>query len=480
MFIASRDEEELDEEQHGDDVGQHRNVLGFAGEYLNDGVGNEAETDAVADGAGDRHADEHDRGGQTLRHIIEVDFLQAAEHQQTDVDQRGGGRSGGDYRGDGRDEHAGEEQHTGGQCGQASAAAGLDAGSGLDEGGDGGGAGQCAGDGADGVGQKGFLHLGHVAVLVDHARTGRGADEGADGVEHVDHAEGDDESGHGEPADLGQTSEAELEEGGLRHVAESGKERSGGEACEGVDAEEDRFACPVDAGGCEHTQQDGALDLVVREDDDDEQADEHSHNGQHHGAVTAAHVGLGEARSERAEEVAHDVERAAGLGVDAGVGADADVQQHQADGRGDAETDAEGDSVDDLVADIENGENDEYDAFNEDDAERGLEGFEVAHAGDGNDVCHNDGEEAVESHAGRHCEGLVRGESHDEHADCGSDAGGEEHAVPELRAALRAEAGEQVGVERDDVGHRHKGGESGHKFCTDRAAVFLELEQFLH
>lgn len=86
MFIASRDEEELNEEQQGDDVGQHRNVLGFAGEYLNDGVGNEAETDAVADGAGDRHADEHDRGGQTLRHIVEVDFLQAAKHQQTDVD----------------------------------------------------------------------------------------------------------------------------------------------------------------------------------------------------------------------------------------------------------------------------------------------------------------------------------------------------------------------------------------------------------
>ena len=61
--MISRDEEELDEEQHGDDVGQRRDVLGLAGEYLDDGVGDEAEADAVADGAGDGHADEHDRGG---------------------------------------------------------------------------------------------------------------------------------------------------------------------------------------------------------------------------------------------------------------------------------------------------------------------------------------------------------------------------------------------------------------------------------
>ena len=56
-------DEELDEEQRGDHIRQRAHVLGLAGEHLDEGVGDEAEANGVADGAGDRHADEHDRHG---------------------------------------------------------------------------------------------------------------------------------------------------------------------------------------------------------------------------------------------------------------------------------------------------------------------------------------------------------------------------------------------------------------------------------
>ena len=74
------------------------------------------------------------------------------------------------------------------------------------------------------------------------------------------------------------------------------------------------------------------------------------------------------------------------------------------------------------------------DTLDEDDAQRRLERLQVAHAGQADDVGHDDGEKAVEAHAGRHGKGLVGRERHDERADGGGNARGEEHAVPELRA----------------------------------------------
>ena len=103
----------------------------------------------MADGAGDRHTDEHDGHRQHLVHVAEVHILEALEHQNADIDQRGGGRSAGDDGGDGGEEHAGEEENGGGQRGQTGAAAGLNAGSGLDEGGDGGGTGASGGIASD-------------------------------------------------------------------------------------------------------------------------------------------------------------------------------------------------------------------------------------------------------------------------------------------------------------------------------------------
>lgn len=66
------------------------------------------------------------------------------------------------------DEHTGQEQDTGSQCVQIGADAGFNAGNGLDESGNGGstGAGTC--DGTNSISNQYFLHVGHIAVFIQH------------------------------------------------------------------------------------------------------------------------------------------------------------------------------------------------------------------------------------------------------------------------------------------------------------------------
>ena len=344
-------DEELDEEQRGDHIRQRAHVLGLAGEHLDEGVGDEAEADGVADGAGDRHTDEHDRHGQHLVHIAEVHILEALEHQNADIDERSGGRSAGNDGGDGREEHAGEEQHRRSERGKSRAAARFHAGGGLNEGRDGRGAGAGARDRTDGVGEQGFLHVGHVALFIDHAGAGGRADEGADGVEHVDHAEGDDESDGGEPADVHKARKVKLEQRGGDHVGKGRDKACRCKACKGIHVQEDGAARPVDDGGEKHTEQHRRLHALLGKNNHDEHAEEGRHNGEDHRMVAhLAHAALDDAGRERAEEVAHHVEGAAVFRVDTDVGAKAHVHQHETDGGGDAVAHAEGDGLDDLLA----------------------------------------------------------------------------------------------------------------------------------
>ena len=436
----------------------------------------------MADGAGDGHTDEHQRHGNHLIHIVEVDPLQTLEHQDAHVDQSSGGGSGGDDGGDGGDEDAGQEQQAGDDSSQTGAAAGLNAGSGLDEGGDGGSTGAGAGDGADGVGQQSFLHVGHIALLVHHAGAGGGAHQSADGVEHVNDAEGDDQGDGGEPADFHEAGEVELEQSNLGHIGEGRQEGSGSQGGEGVGVQEGEGADPVNHGSDEHTVQHGTLDALLGHRQDDKQADKHGHDGQDHGGETGvAHVILQVAGSQCAKEVAHDIEgsgEAVALCIDTHVGAKADIHQHQADSGRDAQTDAEGNGLHDLLADVEDGQDNEDDALQQDDDQSGLEGSHVGHAGHGNDVADDHGKEAVQTHTGSHCEGLVGQERHAERTDGRRDAGCQEHAVPQILSG-GAEAGEQVRVQRDDVGHRHERREASHDLSLDGGLVLGELENFL-
>ena len=156
----------------------------------------------------------------------------------------------------------------------------------------------------------------------------------------------------------------------------------------------------------------------------------------------------------------HRIEGAAGLGVDADVGAEAYVHEHEADGRPDAEPDAERYRFNYLFTDVEYREDDEHYTFDEDDDQCRLEGLQVGHSCHCDDIRDDHGEEAVEAHAGSHSERLVCKECHAERTDGRGYAGCKEHAVPEF-LAFRAEAGQQVGVQGDDVRHRHERSQTG-------------------
>ena len=235
----------------------------------------------------------------------------------------------------------------------------------------------------------------------------------------------------------------------------------------------------MDHGGGQHPDEHRALHALLGQQHDDEQAHEQGDHRQHHGGVSGAHGIAGGLGGERAEEVLHHEELVEVLIGDVDVGAEADVHQHQADGGGDAQPHAQGDGFHDLLPDVEKGQGDEHDALNEDDHQGGLEALHIAHAGDAHDVGHHHGEEGVEAHAGGQAEGLVGQEGHAEHGDGGGDAGGQEHAVPQVLTAC-AIVGQDVGVQGDDVGHRHERGESGHDLGAHRGAVLLELKNFLH
>ena len=262
MILLFYDDEKLQEEQDRQNVCQDRNVLCLAGERGDDGVGDERHADAVADRACDGHEDEHERNGDNLENIVPVDLLEAAYHEDADIDQSCTRCRSGDQSRDGGDEHAQQEHYSGRQRGKAGAAARLDAGTGLDEGRYGGGAGACACDGADGVREQSFLHLGHLAVLIEHVRACGGADEGSDGVEHIDHAEGDYKRDGREPADAYECLKIKLEEGGVEHIAERGNKGCGGERLKRIRVEENEAAAPVDDAGDEHAEDDGCLTYI--------------------------------------------------------------------------------------------------------------------------------------------------------------------------------------------------------------------------
>ncbi|MNC30366.1 hypothetical protein D3C75_786480 [compost metagenome] len=90
----------------------------------------------------------------------------------------------------------------------------------------------------------------------------------------------------------------------------------------------------------------------------------------------------------------------------------------------------------------------------------------VAHGAD-----HGVGEEGVKPHARRQAHRPVGVQAHQQAAQRGGDAGGDE-----CRAVIDAGVGHDVGVDEDDVGHGDEGGHPGDHFGSDGAAVLLEFE----
>jgi len=151
---------------------------------------------------------------------------------------------------------------------------------------------------------------------------------------------------------------------------------------------------------------------------------------------------------------------------DAGV-AKSDEGDVEADTSADSGVELMGDGGHEALTDAGEGEGEEDDAREEDGAEGGLPGN--AHAKD-------DGvrEVGVEAHAGGECEWVVGECSHEDAAECRTEAGGggdggEGHAG----------FAEKRGIHEDDVGHRDEGGEAGEDFGAPVGGVYGEAEVVL-
>ena len=472
-------QEEHQREQDADDPRAGVDFLDLAGEDLHEHIGDQTEGDTVGDVVGQGHERDRHEAGHGGGRIVPVDVADVGHHQNADVDQRRGAGVGRDELRHGGEEHCDEEHRGRGHRGKTRAAALGYTGGGLDERRDGGGAAGSADAGGAGIGQHGAVHVGDVAILVEQAACGAGAVERAEGVEHVDHAEGehrrqqhDDKRADAVGVDIGGEIKAGLEHGeeGLRaEVAERAEEvaRQVGGHGAGIEAgHRQQTHGVVHDGRTEDAPQHRAAHLLLAHGADGE----HGQNRDEHGEDRRPRL--------RAGEHVEGVQRHAGGGAvhdDARV-LQTDERDEQADTGGDGHLDGVGDGVEDEFAQAGDGQQDEDDAVKQ----HQHEGIGVAqtHAdADGIDKV------GVEAHAGGLREGEVRQKADEQRADHGGDRRCDIHRTVADAEDIRAVAegiGKHTGVDHQNIGHRHERGDARHDLGLDGRTMFFYLKETFH
>ena len=400
-----------------------------AGAELDEGEGEQAETEASGDAEGQRSGDQGEEGGKCFAEIVPADASDGAAHKRTNEDERRGGGVGRD-RGDERStKHGDEEERRDDNVAEAGASAGGDSGGAFDVAGDGGSSGEGAEHGAEGVrdqraaGPREFAVAQETAFFAD-------ADQSSDVVEEIDKEKDEDEF---TKADACGGAEVQLEEraGGMRQ----------GEKMRGPLTEAERNSRESDDHDAEEN---GAGDAARHQD---------GHENKSGGGEKDLWVGS----LAQADEGGR-------VGDDDFCVTQADEGDEEADACRGAVLEAIGNAVDDLFAHFGEREKEKEEAGEKDDAEGGLPG----HAAAQDDGV---GEVGVERHAGREGDGKVGPQSHDERGDCRGNAGGEENAFDR-----HAGFGEDSRVDDDYVSHGHEGGEAGEQFAAHGGVIFFETK----
>lgn len=194
-------EQEVEGEEEGGAHEDRMDFLDLACDGFDDDVGDEGEADPGGDVVEEGHEGSREEGRNGFGEVGPVDVRKSAGHQDPDDDQdRSGSGSGNQTDERGRDDGDQEEDRDG-DGGEAGTSAFFDPGGGFDVGGGVGGAQEGADGRGDGVREEGFVHTAGEAFTVfqgffvffgEDAGTTAGPDEGADGVEGVREAEGED------------------------------------------------------------------------------------------------------------------------------------------------------------------------------------------------------------------------------------------------------------------------------------------------
>ncbi len=451
-------------------------VLSLAGEGLDGNIGDQAEGNTVGDIVGqghDSHGQEADNSGGG---IVPENVLDIAHHQNADINQSGSSCAGRNELGNRSEEHSNEEHGCGGEGGEAGTAAFANTGSGLNESGNSGGTADGAGAGCDGVSKHSLFHVGNgfVAVLIldEHVAGGAGTVESTHGIEHIDHAEckhggeeHDDEStdtvlgniggevkAFGE--DLAECHGTEITEGGEEVTAQVGSNAGSIEFGDGEEAEN-----VINYGRTEHAPENGAANLAVSHSANGTESDDHNDAGHN--------VGPGNTAVE-------DVE---GTEVDKGstvINNEADVL-HTDESNEEADTGCNADfntlrnGIEDDLTETGCGEDDEHDAVNQN-TDKGIGIGKTKAEANGID------EIRIQTHTGGLCHGNVGQKTNQ---DCTDDCGDRSRDV-DSAVGNNAEISEHSGVDHQNVGHCHEGGDTGGNFSPYGGTTFLDLEELFH
>ncbi len=427
------DPDKLEHEQQGHHQHAGVDLAPAAGARLHHAVGDEAHGDPLGDGEAERHHDGGHEGRHRFGQVFPLHPGQLGAHQHTHIDEGPRRRIGRHHGGNRGEEDRQQEQQADHDGGQTGTAADGDAGAALDEGGDRGGAHEGAADGAGAIHQQGLLHAREVTLVIGQLGAVGDADQGAGGVEQVDQHKGEDDSGQ---ADVERPHQIQLAE----HRLNAGGH--GDEALEGDVAKQ-----PAQGGGHYDGDQHGGVDAAGREDADQEEAEQPQQAGQG-GEVAHRHHGRG---------AGHHY---------AGV-VQAEQGDQEADAGGDADPQGERNIGDEPVAHPQQGEDQQAHGAPEDGAHAHLPG--VAHAGH-----HHEGEEGVEAHGRCQRNGQVGEQAHQDAADAGDEAGGNEHGL-----GVHAGRREDLRVDEDDVDHGQEGGDAGDHFGAGVGAMALQGKQTL-
>ena len=297
--------------------------------------------------------------------------------------------------------------------------------------------------------------MGQLAVLVQHVGLGGNTDQGAQRIEQVNEQEGEHDGEEVQDANAGEIGLEHLTKGLAQRgevKADEGSGNDGVHACVGVgNIDAGDLAEDAQHPGDKDAVQDAALDLLYQQDGSD-------HDTQQGKDRAHAHAGEG-----LALEVL--------VGNEGGIAVDdqlcvlqTDESNEQADAHADGALQGHGNGVEDALTDIGEGQHDEDDALHKD-----------GHQGQLPAVTHGEndrvGEVGVQAHAGCQCKRIVGKQSHKRSSNKGCQRGGNQNSL-----GIHARGGQDIGVDRKDVGHGHEGGDTSHDLGLGIGVVFFQMK----
>ncbi len=173
-------------------------LLGLTFNQLNHSVRDAAEGNSIRNAVCQRHHQQGKEGGNGNLYILPFNLFNGTGHHHTHHNENWSGGGAGNKP---QQRHGKDRQHKAGRSGQAGKTGSSsfgDSGAGFHISGDGGGTQHSAGGGGNGVRQQRPVCIGQVAFFIQESALAGRAHQGANGIEHVHHGQGEQYGNNGE------------------------------------------------------------------------------------------------------------------------------------------------------------------------------------------------------------------------------------------------------------------------------------------